>query len=249
VDVDLGFGVITFFGTLTVDEVIDSGGTALAIILAVFFDLTAIASIGSAVALVVFTLVTLGHFRIRHETGARAWLLIVANLTTVVVLVAFALTTLVEEPATSLSRDRRSAACTLGHVQPPHRLWPGHNEFGAEEDHRHSDVHDQEEAEHRCERSIDRRHVAVAGKIERVAGAREMKTRGREQGREPDRSQPWSDWWDCAVENNQHPEGQGHRGERLRGRGEGPSLAAGADRAAEIAADLREDLHKQGHPD
>jgi hypothetical protein len=58
VDVDLGFGVITFFGTLTVDEVIDSGGTALAIILAVFFDLTAIASIGSAVALVVFTLVT-----------------------------------------------------------------------------------------------------------------------------------------------------------------------------------------------
>ena len=42
-----------------------------AIILAVFFDLNAIASIGSAVALVVFTLVTFGHFRIRHETGAQ----------------------------------------------------------------------------------------------------------------------------------------------------------------------------------
>ena len=45
---------------------------AAAIVLAIFFDLTAIASIGSAVALVVFTLVTFGHLRIRHETGARA---------------------------------------------------------------------------------------------------------------------------------------------------------------------------------
>ena len=42
---------------------------AAAIVLAIFFDLNAIASIGSAVALVVFTLVTFGHFRIRHETG------------------------------------------------------------------------------------------------------------------------------------------------------------------------------------
>ena len=44
---------------------------AAAIVLAIFFDLSAIASIGSAVALVVFTLVTFGHLRIRHETGAR----------------------------------------------------------------------------------------------------------------------------------------------------------------------------------
>ena len=74
-----------------------------AIILAIFFDLSAIASIGSAVALVVFTLVTFGHLRIRHETGARTWLLLLANLTTVVVLVAFALTTLVEEPGTAVA--------------------------------------------------------------------------------------------------------------------------------------------------
>jgi amino acid transporter len=71
-----------------------------AIVLAVFFDLTSIASIGSAVALVVFTLVTLGHFRIRHETGAHGWLLIVADLSTVVVLASFAVTTLVDEPGT-----------------------------------------------------------------------------------------------------------------------------------------------------
>jgi amino acid transporter len=73
---------------------------AAAIVLAVFFDLNAIASIGSAVALIVFTLVTAGHFRIRHETGARAWLLIVADLCTVVVLASFTVTTLVNEPGT-----------------------------------------------------------------------------------------------------------------------------------------------------
>jgi amino acid transporter len=76
---------------------------AAAMILAIFFDLNAIASIGSAVALVVFTLVTFGHFRIRHETGARTWLLVLAETSTVVVLVSFALTTLVNEPATALA--------------------------------------------------------------------------------------------------------------------------------------------------
>jgi amino acid transporter len=74
-----------------------------AIVLAVFFDLNAIASIGSAVALVVFTLVTFGHFRIRHETGARAGLLVLADVTTIIVLIAFALTTLVDEPGTALA--------------------------------------------------------------------------------------------------------------------------------------------------
>jgi amino acid transporter len=73
------------------------------IIMAVLFDLSAIASIGSAVALVVFTLVTVGHFRVRQETGAKAWLLVLANLTTVVVLVSFAVTTLVEEPGTTVA--------------------------------------------------------------------------------------------------------------------------------------------------
>jgi amino acid transporter len=74
-----------------------------AILLAVFFDLNAIASIGSAVALIVFTLVTFGHFRIRHETGAQAWLLIVADLTTVIVLASFTVTTLVNEPGTAIA--------------------------------------------------------------------------------------------------------------------------------------------------
>jgi amino acid transporter len=74
-----------------------------AVVLAAFFDLNAIASLGSAVALVVFTLVTFGHYRIRHETGAQGWLLILADLTTLVVLAAFAATTLVDEPGTAIA--------------------------------------------------------------------------------------------------------------------------------------------------
>jgi amino acid transporter len=76
---------------------------ALAIVLAIGFDLTSIASIGSAVALVVFTLVTAGHLRVRTETGAHVWLLVLAIVTTVVVLVTFAFTTLVDEPATAVA--------------------------------------------------------------------------------------------------------------------------------------------------
>ena len=76
---------------------------ASAMVLAISFDLSAIASIGSAVALVVFALVTFGHFRLRHETGAKTWLLVLAEVTTVVVLIAFALTTLVEEPLTAVA--------------------------------------------------------------------------------------------------------------------------------------------------
>jgi amino acid transporter len=76
---------------------------AAAIVLAVFFNLSAIASLGSAVALILFTLITYGHLRIRHETGAKTWLLVLADLTTVVVLLAFAATTLVDEPATAVA--------------------------------------------------------------------------------------------------------------------------------------------------
>jgi len=44
---------------------------ALAIVLAAGFNLDAVASIGSAVALLVFTFISIGHFRVRRETGAR----------------------------------------------------------------------------------------------------------------------------------------------------------------------------------
>jgi hypothetical protein len=73
---------------------------AIAIALAVGFDLNAIASIGSAVALLVFALVSIGHVRVRSETGANVVILVIAVVTTLVVLVTFAVTTLVEEPST-----------------------------------------------------------------------------------------------------------------------------------------------------
>jgi amino acid transporter len=76
---------------------------AIAIVLAVGFDLNAIASIGSAIALLVFTMVSVGHLRVRRDTGASAVMLGLAILSTVVVLVAFAFTTLVEEPATAVT--------------------------------------------------------------------------------------------------------------------------------------------------
>jgi amino acid transporter len=75
----------------------------IAIVLAVGFSLSAIASLGSAVALCVFALVSIGHVRVRAETGARAWVLILAVASTLVVLVTFALTTLVEEPGTAIA--------------------------------------------------------------------------------------------------------------------------------------------------
>jgi amino acid transporter len=76
---------------------------AIAVVLAVGFDLTAIASIGSAIALTVFTLVSVGHLRVRSETGANTLLLILGAIVTAVVLLTFAFTTLPEEPGTAVA--------------------------------------------------------------------------------------------------------------------------------------------------
>ena len=70
-----------------------------AIILVIGFDLSSIASIGSAVALAIFMLVTAAHLRVRAETGARTWLLVLAIGTAGVALATFVLTTLIHEPA------------------------------------------------------------------------------------------------------------------------------------------------------
>jgi amino acid transporter len=69
--------------------------------LALAFDLSAIASIGSAVALLIFTFITISHIRIRHETGAKLWVLGVGLITLLATLFSFATTTLAEEPATA----------------------------------------------------------------------------------------------------------------------------------------------------
>ena len=61
----------------------------ICIALAAGFNLDAIASIGSAVALIIFSVVTVGHFRVRRVTGAKTFMLVLALLTALVALVSF----------------------------------------------------------------------------------------------------------------------------------------------------------------
>jgi amino acid transporter len=72
---------------------------AVCLVLAVGFKLDSIASIGSAVALVIFTMITAAHVRIRAETGANLLVLIVAIVAAGAVFVTFVFTTLIHEPA------------------------------------------------------------------------------------------------------------------------------------------------------
>jgi amino acid transporter len=74
-----------------------------AIILTAGFSLTEIASIGSAAALLVFMLVTVAHFRVRSDTGAKVWILALAIATAGIAFVTFVVTTLVTEPATMVT--------------------------------------------------------------------------------------------------------------------------------------------------
>ena len=76
---------------------------ASCLVLALLFKLDAIASIGSAVALLIFTLITAAHLRVRAETGASAPVLVAAIVAAGVVLVTFVFTTLVHEPASMVT--------------------------------------------------------------------------------------------------------------------------------------------------
>jgi amino acid transporter len=69
------------------------------IVLVLGFDLSAIASIGSAVALMIFVFITIGHLRVRSETGASPVMLWLALVTAATSLLTFVFTTLIQEPA------------------------------------------------------------------------------------------------------------------------------------------------------
>jgi amino acid transporter len=73
------------------------------LVLVLFFGLNRIASLGSAVALIVFSLVTSAHFRLYRQTGANVAVLVIALLSTVGTLVVFCATTLADEPVTALA--------------------------------------------------------------------------------------------------------------------------------------------------
>ncbi len=72
---------------------------AVILVMVVLFDLSSVASIGSAVALTIFGLVTIGHLRVRTQTGARLSILLLALATIAIALLTFVLTTLIQEPA------------------------------------------------------------------------------------------------------------------------------------------------------
>src|SRR5690606_8218355 len=64
---------------------------------------SAIASIGSAVALLIFMLVGIAHLRLIDETGARRWIIYLSIITAVITLLVFTFVTLVDEPATAIA--------------------------------------------------------------------------------------------------------------------------------------------------
>jgi amino acid transporter len=70
------------------------------IMMALLVDLTAIASLGSVVALAIFLVTSLAAFRLRALIAAKAWLLVTGITLTALVLVAFAVQTLRTAPET-----------------------------------------------------------------------------------------------------------------------------------------------------
>jgi amino acid transporter len=72
----------------------------LILLMANLFDVSAIASVGSAVALTIYVLVTIAHLRMRKETGASRVVLWIALAATVVAIVLFAIYTLQNDPKT-----------------------------------------------------------------------------------------------------------------------------------------------------
>jgi len=72
----------------------------LVLVLANAFDLSAIASLGSAVSLVVFLVVGVAGLRLRSESGSKAWLIVVTMLATSIVLTFFVIDTARNAPET-----------------------------------------------------------------------------------------------------------------------------------------------------
>ena len=98
--------------------------SAAVLVMVLAFDLSSIASIGSAVALTIFGLVTCAHLRVFRDTGAQRWLLVLGLSVIVITLVTFTFTTLVDELATmfallgilvvSLALDSGGRGCAIG---------------------------------------------------------------------------------------------------------------------------------------
>lgn len=94
----------TFFGTKKGKYPVSLLVTAALILVMVWaFDLSAIASLGSAVALFIFLIISIGHIRIRKETGANIVLLVLGGLTVVITLLSFFATTIKTSPTSLIA--------------------------------------------------------------------------------------------------------------------------------------------------
>jgi amino acid transporter len=71
---------------------------ALVLALATALDLSQIASLGGLAALLVYLAVDVGHLRLRRDTGARAWLLLLAVVATLGITAAFAARMFTDQP-------------------------------------------------------------------------------------------------------------------------------------------------------
>jgi amino acid transporter len=76
---------------------------ALILVFVWMFDLSAIASLGSAVALFIFLIISIGHIRIRKQTGANLAMLVLGGLAVVVTLLSFFATTLKTSPTSLIA--------------------------------------------------------------------------------------------------------------------------------------------------
>lgn len=76
---------------------------ALILLMVWFLDLSAIASLGSAVALLIFLAISIGHLKIRRETGASTIVLGIGALTVIVTLLGFIGTTLRDSPTSLIA--------------------------------------------------------------------------------------------------------------------------------------------------
>ncbi|HWC30089.1 MAG TPA: APC family permease [Dehalococcoidia bacterium] len=72
----------------------------LVITLSLLFDLSAIASMGSAVTLIFFALITAGHIPIAKKTGAKVWLLVLGVVAALATFLMFFFGTLIDDPKT-----------------------------------------------------------------------------------------------------------------------------------------------------
>ena len=82
-------------------------GTALSTIvvcvLTLLFDLSAVASIGSVVALIIFIMVGIAHLKLIPETGANRFMVYLSIITCAITLAAFCIDTLPDEPGTAVA--------------------------------------------------------------------------------------------------------------------------------------------------